>query len=57
MRRGGLLSDDAQKILFAERMHWTLEYIREMDAADYLNTVRVIDGLDTARAHERIRGR
>ena len=52
-----MLSDDSQKILLAERMHWTIDYVREMDAADYLNTTQVIDGLDTARAHERIRGR
>jgi len=41
--------------MLAERMHWTLDYIRSLDIADYLNVVQYISGLDTARSHERIR--
>lgn len=55
MRRGGLLPPEAEYILLAERTGWTLDYVRNMDKQDYLNVRYVIDGLDTARNHNRIR--
>jgi len=43
------------RFLLAERIGWTLEYIDSMDDKDYLGMLYVIDGLDTARAHEQSR--
>jgi len=40
-------------ILLAERMHWTLEYVRGMDIDEYLDVLNTINALDVARAHER----
>ncbi len=33
-------------------MHWTLDYVRALDAASFEEVLSVIDGFDTARAHE-----
>lgn len=50
-----MLSPEAERILLAERMHWTLEYVENMDKAAFLKVRYVIDALDTAQAHNRIR--
>jgi hypothetical protein len=43
--------------LLAERTGWTLDYIRSLDADDYLNMGEVCRALDAAKAHETQRGR
>ena len=42
-------------VLLAERMHWTLDYVREMDIADRLLVEQVIYYRDLAEQHEAIR--
>lgn len=57
MRRGGPVPSEASDYLLAERMGWTLDYIRSMDIDDRLCLGQVLDGLDTARYHEGRRAR
>lgn len=47
------MPDESVDILLAERMHWTLEYVRGMDIDEYLDVLNTINALDVARAHER----
>ena len=39
-----------QRIILADRMHWTLDYIESLDSEVFGDVLTVIDALDKARA-------
>lgn len=39
-----------RKVILAERMHWTLDYIDSLNIEDYQRVQAVLEGIDRARA-------
>ena len=56
MRFGKPVAWDVQRVLLAERMHWTLDYIDNLADDDLAAVTGVLDGRDKAVVHTRKSG-
>lgn len=41
-----------ERVILADRFHWTLDYIDEMDPLERLELVTLLGAIDAAKAHK-----
>jgi hypothetical protein len=42
-----------ERLMLAERLHWTFDYINSMDEVDFREALAILDAVDRASAYKR----